>query len=262
MRVPSPHLHGFGKASLFGIASVAVHGAVALAFPNPPVVRDTTAHAALVWMVAGGGEASGLPGGAAAVSSSTDAPMPSAAPARAKRKAVRASLPPPSEEELVHPEESAPPMGLADEPAQASNAAQEGAALGLAANAGAAGEGSSAAASAGSASLGHGGLGHGEPGAAGAGLMRGPGLIAYGSPCRQYFPAQARADVGEVQIEVTVDEGGHARASNVLAEMPKGHGFGRAASACADHLRFNPALNRDGARVAGRAKLLLRFRRT
>ena len=59
-----------------------------------------------------------------------------------------------------------------------------------------------------------------------------------------------------------MDEGGHARVSNVLAEMPKGHGFARAASACADHLRFDPALNRDGTRVAGRAKLLLRFRRT
>jgi hypothetical protein len=105
-----------------------------------------------------------------------------------------------------------------------------------------------------------GGVGR-ERAASAAGLLRGPGLLG-ASPCRGYFPAQATAARGAVQIEVRVDETGHAVLSRLLRELPQGQGFGPAAHACAAALRFVPAVNRDGAAVAGEAKLELTFSRS
>ncbi len=143
------------------------------------------------------------------------------------------------------------PPSASPSPSVATGAAQER--TGGAQQGPAAGEAAAGAATAGT----QGGSGRGH----GSGRAHGPGLIAHGAPCKGYFPAQARADEGEVRIEVIVDPLGHTRATTVLTEVPKGHGFGLAASACASHLHFDPAVDDGGARVAGRAKLLLRFQR-
>ncbi|HEX6242349.1 MAG TPA: hypothetical protein VFZ61_15665, partial [Polyangiales bacterium] len=90
---------------------------------------------------------------------------------------------------------------------------------------------------------------------------RGPALLALDNPCGTFFPAGARADLGEVQIDVEVDATGHAHASSVLLELPLGQGFANAAHACARQLHFTPALGQNGAPTAGHAKLKLRFKR-
>jgi hypothetical protein len=97
--------------------------------------------------------------------------------------------------------------------------------------------------------------------AAASNRTRGPALLAHGSPCAGYFPAQAQTAQGEVQIAVEVDPQGRARASAVLVEQPYGQGFGSAARACAARLKFAPAVDAAGSVVAGQAKLKLRFLR-
>jgi hypothetical protein len=105
----------------------------------------------------------------------------------------------------------------------------------------------------GSLGAGSGGLG---------GIVRGPGLLPVPSPCRRYFPVSAKANHGEVQIDVHVDPSGRARFRRLLAETPRGQGFGSAAAACAQALRFAPARNGAGMAIAGSAKLELRFDRS
>lgn len=105
-----------------------------------------------------------------------------------------------------------------------------------------------------------GGGSHGALAGSVAAAGRGPGLLATRSPCAGYFPRQARAEQGEVKIEVEVDPSGRTRASTVLAEHPRDQGFASAARACAARLRFAPALS-AGAPVSGRATLRLTFRR-
>jgi outer membrane biosynthesis protein TonB len=89
----------------------------------------------------------------------------------------------------------------------------------------------------------------------------GPALLPAGSSCAADFPYRARADHGEVQVMVDVDAGGHAHVTNIMVERPYGQGFAAAARSCAQHLRFDPAVDQTGARVAGGAKLRLRFDR-
>jgi TonB family protein len=89
----------------------------------------------------------------------------------------------------------------------------------------------------------------------------GPALLPAGSSCAADFPARAHADHGEVHVLVDVDAGGHAHVSSVLLEHPHGQGFGSAARSCAEHLRFDPAIDPRGAPVPGHAKLRLRFDR-
>lgn len=112
------------------------------------------------------------------------------------------------------------------------------------------------------ASSAHGkGVGDASPGL-GGGVVRGPGLLPVASPCRGFFPLGATADHGEVQIDVHVDASGRAHFHRLLAETPRGQGFGSAAAACAAALRFAPARNHAGIAIAGNAKLELRFDRS
>jgi hypothetical protein len=89
-----------------------------------------------------------------------------------------------------------------------------------------------------------------------------PALLASRNPCIGYFPAGAQVDHGSVQIQVRVDETGHARASEIVVEAPLGQDFGRAARACASALRFAPARDALGAAIAADAKLELHFHRS
>ncbi|MFT3924220.1 MAG: hypothetical protein QM778_16920 [Myxococcales bacterium] len=251
-------LHGLSKASFFGVTSAAVHGGLALAFPTLPPAAETAPTPTVVWLTAadtgtGAGEQERASSMAPA---STPAPVAAHAPRRQHKVERVAHRVPTDEVSPAHARESTEEQ---HEPAIASNlSSEEGTSdVGPSAAAGnLSGLGSGAGAATGAAGDGTTGTG------AGAGLAHGPGLIARGSPCHRYFPVNARADAGEVQIEVSVDEHGRAHASNVLVEMPKGHGFASAASACVAELRFDPALTQDGAQVAGRAKLRLRFRRS
>jgi outer membrane biosynthesis protein TonB len=111
-----------------------------------------------------------------------------------------------------------------------------------------------------SASAALGAVGEGAVGPAGV-LGRGPALLALGNPCTGYFPEDAHADHGEVQLDVTVDASGHTHASAVLAEQPLGQGFASAARDCARRLEFAPAVSEHGAPMAGHARLKLRFKR-
>ena len=106
------------------------------------------------------------------------------------------------------------------------------------------------------------GLAPASGGLGSSGNLRGPGLLPVASPCRGFFPIGAKADHGQVQIHVHVDASGRARFHQLLAEEPRGQGFGSAAAACASALRFAPALNGEGIAIAGSAKLELRFDRS
>ena len=240
---------GLGKASLFGVTSAAVHGVAALAFtslPSPPVPVAPTA--SLVWLATSAEGAGHDERGAVGPASTNVVPRAASRPRAQRKQAKREAMEPASSERLPAIEgdvASAHPSAPASTPDTT-----EGVAGDAAEQPAGGGGGSAATAIAGGES----GTGQGQ------GLAHGPGLIADGAPCKGYFPAQARADEGEVRIEVTVDESGHARATTVLAEIPRDNGFGVAASACANHLHFDPAMDHGGARVAGRAKLLLRFR--
>lgn len=118
----------------------------------------------------------------------------------------------------------------------------------------AASDGESGVAAAGRAGM----LGFGV--SAGRDLVHGP-ILRAATGCAGYFPADARAGHGEVEIDVTVDARGHARASQVLNEQPWGQGFGVAARGCVRTLSFAPAVDRSGAAISGHAKLRLRFDR-
>jgi hypothetical protein len=104
----------------------------------------------------------------------------------------------------------------------------------------------------------------GRAGAAGSGgrAATRPALLTTRSPCVGYFPAAAQVDHGRVQIQVSVDEAGHAHGGEIVVEAPRGHDFGSAARACASALRFAPARDALGAAVAGHAKLELHFHRS
>jgi hypothetical protein len=123
-------------------------------------------------------------------------------------------------------------------------------------------DGAAAAAAAGQGTAGSGQQGQGEAAAPPAGSpLYGPGLLSRGDPCLGYFPTSAEVASGVVRVLVAVDEGGHARAKDVLLELPVGEGFGDAARACASRLRFSPARDGRGVAVPGQAKLELRFQR-
>lgn len=106
-----------------------------------------------------------------------------------------------------------------------------------------------------------GGAGASAHGHGSAGAPHGPGLLHASTSCASYFPSDATTDYGEVQVRVHVDASGHPDTSEILLEHPRAQGFGRAASACARQLRFDPAVDVAGAPIVGEATLKLRFRR-
>lgn len=96
----------------------------------------------------------------------------------------------------------------------------------------------------------------------GSGATDGPRLLTSANPCAGFFPAGAHVAHGRVQVHVEVGADGHAASTRVLAEEPRGEGFGGAARACADRLRFTPAHTSQGTPVGGHARLLLSFHRS
>jgi outer membrane biosynthesis protein TonB len=89
-----------------------------------------------------------------------------------------------------------------------------------------------------------------------------PGLMAFGDPCRGYYPSAADVDHGEVRVVVRVGSDGSTRGSEVVAEVPARQGFGPAARACVSRLRFRPARDAWGGAIPGRAVLALSFDRS
>jgi len=89
-----------------------------------------------------------------------------------------------------------------------------------------------------------------------------PRLLAWSNPCAGYFPTGAHVAHGSVQVSVEVGASGQITTTQVMAEHPRDEGFGRAARACIEQLRFSPARTSEGRPVAGRARLLLRFDRS
>jgi hypothetical protein len=230
---------------LSGVAAIATHGAVLLGAPDAAVVRNATPEP--LWMsvvVAEQSSATAEPsgGGASALTKpSVAAPRrrPAVAPVRASAVSHVSS-----ESRIAPAAQEAPSIATA------------AAAAGLAE--GAHGTGALAGVGAGS---GLAGFGSGSGSGIGVATTR-PALLASRNPCIGYFPAGAHVDHGRVQIQVHVDETGHARASEVVVEAPLGNDFGRAARACASALRFAPARDALGAAVAADAKLELHFHRS
>jgi TonB family protein len=89
-----------------------------------------------------------------------------------------------------------------------------------------------------------------------------PGLMAFGDPCRGFYPSVADVDHGEVRVVVRVDRDGSTRGSEVVAEAPAHQGFGPAARACVSRLRFRPARDSEGGAIPGQAVLALSFDRS
>ena len=76
------------------------------------------------------------------------------------------------------------------------------------------------------------------------------------------FPPEADADqIDEavVTVQVTVRPDGSALSASVVSDP--GHGFGRAARACALGRRYQPALDRSGSPTAASAPVNVRFNR-
>ncbi|HLV20077.1 MAG TPA: energy transducer TonB [Polyangiaceae bacterium] len=89
----------------------------------------------------------------------------------------------------------------------------------------------------------------------------GPRLLKRRDPCAGLFPWQAEADEGTVTMRLAVTPRGVAHHPEVLAESPRGHGFGRAAASCLSRMRFEPATDRSGKPVASSSVVRLRFAR-
>jgi len=71
-----------------------------------------------------------------------------------------------------------------------------------------------------------------------------------GDPCKNTYPSEADDDTATVQLLVTTKPDGHVEKVSVVAENPKGQGFGRAARTCVLNLKFGPALDKEGKGVA------------
>ena len=92
-------------------------------------------------------------------------------------------------------------------------------------------------------------------------LAHGPRLLSTHNPCAAFFPEHSTIQHGQVQLIIEVDAVGHAHASRTLLEVPASQGFAAAASACAQHLNFAPALDLNGHPVQAYARVELRFDR-
>lgn len=84
-------------------------------------------------------------------------------------------------------------------------------------------------------------------------------LTALADPCAADFPSDAHVARGVVRVAVRVDRSGHAAATRILSESPRGEGFADAARRCAERLRFQPARSMAGAPVPAEARLELAF---
>jgi TonB family protein len=85
--------------------------------------------------------------------------------------------------------------------------------------------------------------------------------LATQSPCAGFYPSEARADQGAVTLTLVVRADGGVSSALVVSESPVGEGFGKAARACLELQRFDPALDRSGVAVTAPTTLRLRFTR-
>jgi outer membrane biosynthesis protein TonB len=82
-----------------------------------------------------------------------------------------------------------------------------------------------------------------------------------GDDCHGYFPDQAQSDLGEVALVALVRPDGSVARLDMQSERPANQGFARAARACLQHQRFDPALDRKGNTTLARTLIRLRFSR-
>lgn len=234
--------------------SVLVHAAIILVFPAVPeaVLAEPPGASDLLWLSSvGGSDGAGSEG-----SPQTMAHEPAVGRARGVRHvrtgARRVAASPASRGHGDAPRVSGD-AGSSAVPS-AGREAEEGRGGGATPGDGAGPLGTAAGAGAG------GGTGPSTAGASGGG--HGPTLVAWSNPCAGFFPSGAHTAHGTVQVEVEVGVNGQPAGARVMAEEPRGEGFGGAARACAERLRFRPATSTSGTPVAGRARLLLRFDRS
>lgn len=93
-----------------------------------------------------------------------------------------------------------------------------------------------------------------------ANLSRKPSLDA-ADACKGYFPAEADDDSALVTLRVMVRESGDVQSATVVAETPKGQGFGAAARACLLARTFTPGRDEAGRPTPAQTTVNVRFRR-
>jgi hypothetical protein len=100
----------------------------------------------------------------------------------------------------------------------------------------------------------------------------GDGLVAAGDlsraprlnesdPCRGFFPQSANDDSAQASVLLVIGKSGAVSSARVVAENPRGQGFGAAARACMLSKRFVPALDRAGLAAATSLRVNVRFSR-
>lgn len=229
------------------VGALAAHGALLLTDLDAPAVAIET-ETTLVWLEAAPEPVRHDAGSRAEAPAASHAEVTARQSARRKRSArALPSWTSPAPEPAAQPlAAGAPPDAEAAEP----NA--EPSASGVA-------TGTAGALAAGMATS----SGQGAAGVAGAQPpVSPPSLVAFGDPCRGFYPAVANADHGEVRVVVRVDRDGSTHDSEIVAEMPSRQGFASAARACVARLRFRPARDALGGAVPGRAVLALSFDRS
>lgn len=103
----------------------------------------------------------------------------------------------------------------------------------------------------------HGGAGAPEPDRSHAARL----LAGRADPCAGLFPWDARVDDGTVLLALEVTPAGLPQRPRIVQESPRGHGFAEAARSCLHRIRFEPAADREGAPIASRSVVRLRFHR-
>jgi protein TonB len=79
--------------------------------------------------------------------------------------------------------------------------------------------------------------------------------------CKGFFPSEAADDAAIVTLVVVVKTSGAVSSASIVAESPKGEGFGNAARACLLSKRFTPGLDKSGAATLSSATLNVHFTR-
>ena len=91
-------------------------------------------------------------------------------------------------------------------------------------------------------------------------LSRKPSL-SEANACKGFFPAAADDDEAVVSLEVSVRASGEVAAVTVVAETPRGQGFGAAARSCLLTRRFMPALDANGQPTPAATPIRVHFAR-
>lgn len=88
-----------------------------------------------------------------------------------------------------------------------------------------------------------------------------PPSLADADACKGYFPGAADGDAATVSLMVVVKRSGEVASAGIVAEAPKGEGFGQAARACLLARRFSPGLDKSGNAVTTSTKVTVHFSR-